>query len=134
MCIVVLDSVWVIEVVVSMVSSIGNNMVGIWVNCIVVHWLVMNCNWSMDWCMNWSVDISVMWGSMSNSMCWNSSMMRSVMVWGWMSNNMGSGVNIMDWSMSRVNWGMCIMSSSEMGVDSIGVLVVCSMSTVVLWV
>ena len=48
MCIVVLDSVWVIEVVVSMVSSIGNNMVGIWVNCIVVQWLVMNCNWSMD--------------------------------------------------------------------------------------
>ena len=132
--IVVLDNVWIIEIVVSMMSAIGDNMMGIWVNCIVVHWLVMDCNWSMDWCMNWSMDFSVMWGSMSNCMSWNSSMMRSVMVWGWVSNNMSSGVNIMDWSMSRVNWGMSIMSSSEMGVDSIGVLVVCSMSTVVLWV
>ena len=132
--IVVFYSVWVIEIVVSMMSAIGDNMMGIWVNCIVVHWLVMNCNWSMDWCMNWSMDFSVMWGSMSNCMSWNSSMMRSVMVWGWVSNNMSSGVNIMGWSMSGVNWGMSIMSSSEMGVDSIGVLVVCSMSTVVLWV
>jgi hypothetical protein len=43
--IVVLNSVWVIEVVVSMVSTIGYNMMIVVVNWCMVHWFVMN--WSM---------------------------------------------------------------------------------------
>ena len=134
--IVVLNSVWVIEVVVSMVSTIGDNMMIVVVNWCMVHWLVMN--WSMYWSMGinvvWSnMGINVMWSGMSNSMNWNSSMW-SIMVWGWVSNNMWGSMNIMDWGVSGVNWGMNIMGSSKMSVDSISVLMVCSMTTVVLWV
>jgi hypothetical protein len=43
--IVVLNSVWVIEVVVSMVSTISYNMMIVVVNWCMVHWFVMN--WSM---------------------------------------------------------------------------------------
>ena len=134
--IVVLNSVWVIEVVVSMVSTIGDNMVGVMVNWLMVYWFVMNCNWSMHWSMDISVvwssmGINMMWSSMSNSMNWNSSMW-SIMMWSWVSNNMCGSMNIMDWGVSGVNWGMNIVGSSEMGVDSISVLVVCSMASVVL--
>ena len=136
--IVMLNSVWVIEVVVSMVSTIGDNMVGVMVNWLMVYWFVMNCNWSMHWSMDISVvwssmGINMMWSSMSNSMNWNSSMW-SIMMWSWVSNNMCGSMNIMDWGVSGVNWGMNIMGSSEMSVDSISVLVVCSMASVVLWV
>ena len=130
--IVVLNSVWVIEVVVSMVSTIGDNMMIVVVNWCMVHWFVMD--WSMGINVVWSnMGINVMWCSMSNSMNWNSSMW-SIMVWGWVSNNMWGSMNIMNWGVSGVNWGMNIMGSSKMGVDSISVLMVCSMTTVVLWV
>jgi hypothetical protein len=43
--IVVLNSVWVVEVVVSMVSTISYNMMIVVVNWCMVHWFVMN--WSM---------------------------------------------------------------------------------------
>ena len=136
--IVVLNSVWVIEVVVSMVSTISDNMMSIVMNWLVVYWLVMNSNWGVYWSMGiyvvWSsMGFNVMWSGMSNSMNWNSSMW-SIMVWSWVSNDMSGSMNIMDWGVSGVNWGMNIMGSSEMSVDSISVLVVCSMASVVLWV
>merc|ERR1712016_211228 len=130
--IVVLNSVWIIEVVVSMVSPISDNMMIVVVNWCMVHWFVMD--WSMGINMVWSnMGINVMWCSMSNSMNWNSSMW-SIMVWGWVSNNMWGKINIKNWGLSGVNWGMNIMGSSKMGVISISVLMVCSMTTVVLWV
>jgi hypothetical protein len=63
MGIVVLNGMWIIEIVVSInlvVSSIGNNVV----EWLMMHWLVVY-SWSMVWSsMQWSMSVNVVWSSM----------------------------------------------------------------------
>ena len=111
MGIVVLNCMWIIEIVVSinlMVSSIGNDVVE-WfvVDWLMMHWLVVS-NWSMVRSnMHWSMSINVVCGSMYWSMGINvvSSSVEWCMVywfvmWSWMSSNMWCSMNIMDSSVS----------------------------------
>ena len=106
MGIVVLNGMWIIEIVVSInlvVSSIGNNVV----EWLMMHWLVVY-NWSMVWSsMHWSMSVNVVWSSMHWSMGINvvCSSVKWCMVywfvmWSWMSSNMGCSMNIMDSSVS----------------------------------
>ena len=111
MGIVVLNCMWIIEIVVSinlMVGSIGNDVVE-WfvVDWLMMHWLVVS-NWSMVRSnMHWSMSINVVCGSMYWSMGINvvSSSVEWCMVywfvmWSWMSSNMWCSMNIMDSSVS----------------------------------
>ena len=106
MGIVVLNCMWIIEIVVSinlMVSSIGNNVV----EWLMMHWLVVY-NWSMVWSsIHWSMSVNVVWSSMHWSMGINvvCSSVKWCMVywfvmWSWMSSNMWCSMNIVDSSMS----------------------------------
>ena len=139
MGIVVLNGMWIIEIVVSInlvVSSIGNNVV----EWLMMHWLVVY-NWSMVWSsMHWSMSVNVVWSSMHWSMGINvvCSSVKWCMVywfvmWSWMSSNMWCSMNIMDSSVSRVHWCMSVMRSSEMSLNTISVLVM-SVTSVVSWV
>ena len=93
MGIVVLNGMWIIEIVVSInlvVSSIGNNVV----EWLMMHWLVVS-NWSMVRSnMHWSMSINVVCSSVK----W--CMVYWFVMWSWMSSNMWCSMNIMDSSVS----------------------------------
>ena len=106
MGIVVLNGMWIIEIVVSInlvVSSIGNNVV----EWLMMHWLVVY-DWSMVWSsMHWSMGVNVVCSSMHWSMGINvvCSSVKWCMVywfvmWSWMCSNMWCSMNIMDSSVS----------------------------------
>ena len=144
MSIVVLNCMWIIEIVVSinlMVSSIGNDVVeGFVVDWLMMHWFVVY-NWSMVWSsMQWSMSVNVVCSSMYWSMGINvvcSSvkwcMVYWLVMWSWMSSNMWCSMNIMDSSVSRVHWCMNVMRSSKVSLNTISVLVM-SVTSMVSWV